>query len=757
MAPSDISAPAPHRFADGSIGADRAILLLFGATMFVGAGLLFWIQPMFAKMVLPLLGGSPAVWNTAMVFFQASLLAGYAYAHWLAARFSPKAQLLIHGVVLLSAFLFLPVSVAQGWIPDAETIPVFWLLGLLSVSIGLPFLAVAATAPLMQRWFSHTGHPHAGDPYFLYGASNLGSILGLLGFPLVLAPMLSVREQSLAWTGGFVALAALIALSGWLAARRRAAPAKTDPAANPAAARPDWRARAGWIAYSAIPSALLLGVTGHISTDIAAAPLLWVVPLTLYLLTFVIVFARRPLIPHGVALRAFPFAVVLIASFFTWPGPTALILPLHLIVFFVIALMCHGELARRRPPVANLTEFYLLISVGGLLGGAFTAVVAPALFNSVYEYPIAIVVACALLPPARTLLFKRSDLVFALLLLVGMFGFNAAVTKWTPDEALKFTAFFAILLGLMAFSRKVRPLGFALAIAAVIASSMSVMVSNDTLTRERSFFGVYRVAEADEGKQRILIHGTTQHGGQRTTADGEVVPISYYASDGPVAEIIGATQKQTPAPSIGIVGLGAGALACYRQPGEAWRFYEIDPLVARLATDGRYFDLMPRCAADAPIVLGDARLTLARDTETRFDLLVIDAFSSDAIPMHLLTREALALYINRLNPGGAVVLHISNRYLELRPIVAALVADQGLTAHAGLKSEATRAGDETGEARIASSPSLWVAIARTPADLDRLDLSDRWTPFETTPGQRVWTDDYSNILEAIRWGGLDAE
>lgn len=257
MAPSDISAPAPHRFADGSIGADRAILLLFGATMFVGAGLLFWIQPMFAKMVLSLLGGSPAVWNTAMVFFQASLLAGYAYAHWLAARFSPKAQLFIHAVVLLSAFLFLPVSVAQGCIPDAETIPVFWLLGLLSVSIGLPFLAVAATAPLMQRWFSHTGHSHAGDPYFLYGASNLGSILGLLGFPLVLAPLLSVREQSLAWTGGFVALAALIALSGWLAARRRTAPAKTNPAANPAAARPDWRARAGWIAYSAIPSALL--------------------------------------------------------------------------------------------------------------------------------------------------------------------------------------------------------------------------------------------------------------------------------------------------------------------------------------------------------------------------------------------------------------------------------------------------------------------------------------------------------------------
>ncbi len=756
MAPSDISASAPRRYATGSISADRATLLLFGATMFVGAGLLFWIQPMFAKMVLPLLGGSPAVWNTAMVFFQASLLAGYAYAHWLAGRFPPKAQLLIHVGVLLSAFLFLPLSVAEGWIPDAETMPVFWLLGLLSVSIGLPFLAVAATAPLMQRWFSRTGHPHANDPYFLYGASNLGSILGLLGFPLILAPLLSVQGQSLAWSGGFSVLAVLIVVSGWLAAQRNTMCAESDHATG-TAARPHWRDRARWIAYSAVPSALLLGVTGHISTDIAAAPLLWVVPLTLYLLTFVIVFARRPLIPHAFSLRAFPFSVVLLACFFTWPGPTALILPLHLLVFFIAALMCHGELARQRPPVASLTEFYLLISVGGLIGGTFTAILAPALFDGVYEYPIAIVAACALLPAARSLLFKRSDLVFALALLVGMLGFNALMTKWLPDEALKFTAFFAILLGLLAFGRKARPIGFALAIAAVIASSSAVMVSNETLTRERSFFGVYRVAETDDGKQRILVHGTTQHGGQRTAANGDIVPISYYAPDGPVAEIIGATQNHRTNASIGIVGLGAGALACYRRPGEAWRFYEIDPLVARLATDGRYFDLMLRCAADAPVILGDARLTLARDTDTQFDLLVIDAFSSDAIPMHLLTREALALYVSRLRDGGAIVLHISNRYLDLRPIVAALVADQGLVARAGLKSEATSGGDDTVNAAIASSPSLWVAIARRPVDLDRLNLSERWTPFDAPPGQRVWTDDYSNILEAIRWGGLDLE
>lgn len=754
MAPSDMSAEASEPPANGSIDGGNAVLLLFAATMFVGAGLLFWIQPMFAKMVLPLLGGSPSVWNTAMVFFQAALLAGYAYAHVLSRRFGLRTQLLIHLLVLVSAFLFLPVSVAQGWIPDAETIPVLWLLGLLAVSIGLPFLAVSATAPLMQRWFSRSGHPHAADPYFLYGASNLGSILGLLGFPLVLAPMLSVQEQSLAWTAGFVVLAAMIAGSGWLVARRGATPA---PAADVVTTRPDWRARAAWIAYSAVPSALLLGVTGHISTDIAAAPLLWVVPLTLYLLTFVIVFARRPIVPHWLALRALPFAAVLLASFFTWPAPTALVLPLHLLAFFAIALMCHGELARRRPPVAALTEFYLLISLGGLLGGTFTAVLAPAIFNGVYEYPIAIVAACALLPPTKSVLVRRGDLIFALAVLGTMFGFNALATSYVPDQASKLTAFFVIALALLAFGRKARPLGFALAVGAVIASNLFVMAANDTLARERSFFGVYRVAEKAGGAMRVLIHGTTQHGGQLTLPDGEVLPISYYASDGPVAEIITAVQDTSPAPSIGIVGLGAGALACYRRPGEAWRFYEIDPLIVRLATDGRFFDLMPRCAADAPIVVGDARLTLAREPDTRFDLLVIDAFSSDAIPMHLLTREALALYVSRLGDNGAIVLHISNRYLDLRPVVAALVADQGLVARAGLKSVATNAGGDSEAGDLASSPSLWVAIARAPEHLDRLDLSDRWTAFDETPNRRVWTDDYSNVVEAIRWGGLDLE
>lgn len=736
---------------------ERSVLGLFMATMFIGAGLLFWIQPMFAKMVLPLLGGSPAVWNTAMVFFQATLLAGYAYAHWLSHRFEWRTQLIVHLVVLAAAFLFLPVAAADGWVPDANSIPVLWLLGMLAVSIGLPFFAVSATAPLMQRWFSRTGHRHAGDPYFLYGASNLGSMLGLLGFPLLLEPNLGGGQQSFAWTVVYLVLAGLIATSGlvMIARTRSGATAEAPTVDAPThARRPGWQARTQWILYSAVPSALLLGVTGHITTDIAAAPLFWSVPLTLYLLTFVIVFARRPVFPHGLAVRAMPFVIVLLTGFFVWKSPVALLLPLHLIAFFVTALMCHGELARRRPAVSALTEFYLFVSIGGVLGGTFTALLAPVLFNAVYEYPIALVAGCALLPMSATAWPRKSDILFAIILLAVLIGAHRVMLATIPDRAALATALIIVVLALMAFGRKARPLGFALAIGAVLAGSLMVVVDERTLTRARSFFGVYRVAETADGAYRVLIHGTTQHGGQRNQEDGTVTPISYYAPDGPIAELIGRIQSTPGEPAIGIVGLGAGSLACYRRAGESWRFYEIDPVVADFAADGRYFGLVPTCAPDVPIVLGDARLTLARETGTRFDLLVVDAFSSDAIPIHLLTREAIALYADRLMPGGVLAIHISNKYLDLRPVVARLATDRGLAVRLGVKTESAVAEDGT-PLPLASSASMWVALAAQAATLDRLELGERWSALVTPAGGDVWTDDYSNLLEVIRWGGLD--
>lgn len=716
------------------------VLPLFAATLFTGAALLFWVQPLFAKMVLPLLGGSPAVWNTAMVFFQAALLAGYAYAHLLSRALRPAHQVVAHLLVLAAATAFLPVAVAEGWEPDVG-LPVLWLLALLAVSIGLPFFAVAATAPLLQRWFSRTDHAHAHDPYFLYAASNLGSVVALVGYPLALEPWLSGRAQSLAWTGTYALLGGLIALAG-LAMLRRPGIARAEEAAAAAG----WRARGRWILISAVPSAMLLGVTAHITTDIAAAPLLWVVPLTLYLLTFVIAFSRRPVIRHALAVRLMPFAAVLLVSMFTWREPALLVLPLHLLAFFVIALMCHGELARLRPRASALTEFYLFISLGGVLGGIFTALLAPAVFDGVYEYPLAIAAACALLPAKR--LLARSDVLLAAVIFAVLLA-GHAVAEAVLEEGLKASAVLAALLALVAFARKARPAGFALCLGAVLAGSLVTMVPEETLWRGRSFFGVYRVAETADGRFRLLINGTTLHGGQQRLADGSAGPIAYYAETSPAAEAIRRAQENG-ASSIGLVGLGAGSLACYIRPGDDWRFYEIDPLVARVAAEGRFFELVPSCAAERPIVLGDARLTLAREPGRRFDMLVIDAFSSDAIPVHLLTREALALYFDKLKDDGVVVLHVSNLFLELRPVVARLAAELGLAGLVGVGEGSDEAG------AYGDLASVWIALARAPAALERLGLSERWEPLPRADGRRAWSDDYSNLLEAIRWRGVDA-
>ena len=420
--------------------AQHAQLWLFAATMFVGAALLFWVQPLFTKMVLPLLGGSPSVWNTAMVFFQAALLCGYGYAHLLTRHLGPRSQCLAHLCVLGAAAVALPIGIAEGWRPDSDAPPALWLLGLLFVSIGAPFFAVATTAPLIQRWFSRTGHPHASDPYFLYAASNLGSVAVLLAFPFVIEPLVGTRGQAFAWMLGFGALAACIVACGASVWRSSTSTRLAIPSSD--AARPTWRRRASWLAYSAVPSALLLGVTGHISTDIASAPLLWIAPLTLYLLSFVNAFARRPLIPSWLAVRSMAFALVILAALFPWREPASIFLPLHLVVFFFIATACHAALAERRPAAEFLTEFYLFVSCGGLLGGLFVALLAPMVFDSVLEYPLSLVLAAALLPnrtreasamrsagggssraaAGRGILWRERDIVLAILILAVLVG-----------------------------------------------------------------------------------------------------------------------------------------------------------------------------------------------------------------------------------------------------------------------------------------------------------------------------------------------
>ena len=725
---------------------------LFTATAFTGAVLLFWIQPLFAKMALPLLGGSALVWNTAMVFFQVMLLAGYAYAHALTRLLGARGQLLVHAAVLGLAALALPVGIADAWQPGVHGAPPSaWLLALMFASLGAPFFAVAATAPLLQRWFSRGRHPHADDPYFLYAASNAGSVAVVLAFPFVLEPLLATDTQSLAWAAGFGVLALCVLACGFEVRRGHVDPPRATQKPMPEAGRQtsDWRRRAGWLAYSAVPSGLLLGVTVHITTDIAPAPLLWVVPLALYLLSFVNAFARKPAIPQWLSARTAAFATVLLAAVFLWREPVGVLIPVHLAALFAVALACHGELARRRPPTAELTTFYLFVSLGGLIGGVLVALIAPVLFDRVLEYPLCLVLAAALLPSRdgkRGDPTRPGDLVVAALIAIVALG-TVPTLDWAgiPLPRVAYAALLASLAAL-ALSRQGRPLGFALCIAALLTAAVLPPWHNDDIWNGRSFFGVYRVVEGAPPPTRTLVHGNTIHGGQWTRADDTIVPTTYFTPASPIVDVIDGKRAQSDTLRVGVAGVGTGALAYYRQHGDAWRYYEIDPLIAWLATESGFFEMLPQYDPDATIILGDARLELAREPDAHFDLLILDAFSSDAVPTHLLTREAIAVYMSKLRPDGVLAGQISNRLLDLEPVFAGAVAELGFAARIARRRGFDPETDPTG------APSEWVVVGRSEAALDVLRLPEVWRPVDLRRQQR-WRDDYSNLLGIVRWGG----
>jgi len=715
------------------------LLPLYAAAVFVSAFLLFWVQPLFAKMVLPLLGGAPAVWNTAMVFFQLVLLAGYGYAHLLARGLRPRAQVLAHGVVLGLGLIALPIAVPHGAEPPADGSPVIWLLGLLALGVGLPFWALSATAPLLQAWFARTGNTRGGDPYFLYAASNLGSLLSLLAFPFALEPGFSLGSQARVWMGGYIALIILAMLCGGSMRSGEI----TDRVALP---RASWRQRGTWIILAALPSSLLLGVTTHISTDVAAAPLLWVVPLALYLLSFVIAFAGGGLRVGAGLLKLqagllVGVGILMLAAVALRVGSLATQLLVHLGSFFVTALVCHAELARRRPPVGNLTEFYLYMSIGGAAGGMFNALAAPSLFDGTYEYPLALVGACALraLCPGAPRGWRVLDLAAPLLLGLFVAGFALA---W-PDTAGGGIGARALLLmpaALALYGFSPRPARFALGLAAMLVATPIVRDATDLLHQERSFFGVHRVVLTESGQRTALFHGQTLHGAQLRDPAARHRPLGYYSSLGPAGQVFAALPQ---ARRIGVVGLGTGALACLARPGQSLTFFEIDPTVARIARDRRWFTFLEDCAPEATIEIADGRLALARRSTDRFDILVVDAFSSDSIPMHLLTREAMALYLDRLTPGGVLLLHISNLYLDLPPVVAAAIADLGASARVQLY------GPDAGAHAQGAGASHWAVVAPDGRALAMLDGDARWEPLRAAQGARPWTDDFSDLLGAL--------
>jgi hypothetical protein len=736
------------------------MLIVYGLTIFLGATLLFLVQPMFARMVLPLLGGAPAVWNTAMVFYQAALLAGYAYAHFTTAWLGVRRQVALHLAVLLLPLAVLPIGLPRGWTPPSHDNPVPWLLALLLAAVGLPFFVVSTSAPLLQRWFALTGHRAAADPYFLYAASNLGSMLALLSYPSIVEPYLRLPSQSRLWAAGYGALVLLTAGCAAFVWRSTAgtpltpvAGASDTPAGDEPA--PGAGRRLRWVLLSFVPSSLMLGVTTYLSTDIAAIPLLWVIPLAIYLLTFILVFARRPPIPHAIVVELLPLVmlplVMVLASRAT--GPLSLVLPVHPLALFVVALACHGELARDRPAPRHLTEFYLWMSVGGVLGGVFTALVAPVVFTSVLEYPITLVLGCLLVrrPKATASTARQRLLDFALPAGLGLAGAGlvSLVQTGDPETARGHMGLVFGLLVLVCFAFSRRPVRFGLGIAAVLVAALLYRGEEGQLLHaERSFFGVNRVTLDDSGRYNYLMHGTTLHGMQSREPARRREPLAYFYPSGPLGQVFAAYRGPYARRSVAVVGLGAGAIACHAGPGQRWIFYEIDPAVERIARDDRYFSFLRDCVPGIRVVLGDARLRLAGAPGGDYDLLILDAYSSDAPPLHLITREALRLYLEKLAASGILIFNISNRHMDFEPVLATLARDAGLAA---LTQDDAVVSDE--EYRRGKRPSQWVVMARRAADLAPLGADGRWKPARLEPGTVVWTDDFAALIQTFRWPG----
>ena len=745
------------------------MVYLYSLTLLLSACLLFFVQPMTGKMILPLLGGAPAVWNTCLVFYQAALLAGYAYAHLSTRWLGVRRQAVAHLGLLALPLLVLPVGISDHIIhslPSAAN-PIPWLVACLVTAVGLPFFVVSATAPLLQKWFTNTGHHRARDAYFLYAASNAGSMLGLLGYVLVLEPTFLLKQQAWLWTwmyGGLVVLIGGCALVLWRSkvggSVNLAADAPlgiAEHAAVLALGHPSavtFRRRFRWVLLAALPSSLMLGVTTYLTTDVAPIPLFWVVPLSLYLLTFILVFAPRPVYPPLWMGRVLCLlAVVLTVTFFAEAtDPAWLFILLHLLAFFAAAMICHGQLAKDRPPAQEyLTEFYLCLSLGGVLGGLFNVLIAPLIFRTVLEYPLVIILACLIRPTAgptaQPLSWHWKDVIWASAIGALTAGLITTVQVYGVNPGrLGFLWIFG-LPAVLAYRCVKQPARFSLCLAAIlfVGAAGYVGVHGRVLRVERNFFGVLRVTEDVHGKYHQLVHGGTLHGRQSVDPAHQAEPLAYYHRSGPIGRVFAmcnARWGDSPV-NVAVVGLGAGSLACYATPSQDWTFYEIDPLVETIARDTNCFTLLKLSRAKRlAVVLGDARLRLHDAPDHQYKLIVLDAFSSDSIPIHLATREAFRLYHTKLSSDGVLAFHISNRRLDLKPVMANLANDAGWVAICC---------EDPADDSIGKEASVWVVMAEQMKDLQPLLTSHRWHRLIAQPGARVWTDDFSNIISVLKW------
>lgn len=719
------------------------IVFVFTLTSFFSALVLFSAQPFMAKAILPVYGGSPAVWNTAMVFYQGCLLLGYAYVHVGIRHMGWRNTSLINlALASLALLLLLPPLLPHDVLPTAEH-PALSVMHLLTVTIGLPFLLVSCNAPLLQALFARSSHPDRENPYFLYAASNLGSMAALLSYPFLIEPLLSVTEQARLWSTGFLVLTLLLAASmGCLLA----APESRDDRhakATTAAAKP--ANSLSWLLYSALPSALLLAVTNHITTDIAAIPLLWVVPLALYLLTFVIAFSTRgrELPVSTIATIASAIAAMTLASRVV-VAPAMLQLTLNLLLLFFVSLTCHLMLVRRRPDAEQLTAFYLAMSLGGFLGGVSVSLLAPLIFSKVHEYYLLMTLGLLIFPAAASAPVGRplriALMSLGIALLAGLFPVLAGSVQ---EKLLRIAAMAAFLLAMLYFAG--RPRMQALVIALMSLPFVLNLKQENEVYAGRSFYGTYIVKDAPD-HYRTIAHGTTIHGAQFTDATRRMIPLSYYHPEYVMGDIMRGVLARAPAGAeLAVVGLGSGAMTCNARSQDRMTYFEIDPLVMDIARDPKLFTYLRDCPPSVRIVTGDARLTLAREADGRYDFLLLDAFSSDAIPVHIMTREAMQLYEQKVKPDGLIVFHISNRHLDLKPVVKGLASAVSREAWVGQCDPRSRP-------RTDSSPipaAVMVALSRPGKMPESITGNDCWKRLDDR--QPVdWTDDYSNLWSVFR-------
>jgi hypothetical protein len=716
---------------------------LFLVTILTGSFLLFLTQPMIARMALPRLGGAPAVWNSAMLVYQALLLGGYAYAHYLS-RLRPRRQAGIHLALFALAALWLPIGLGAAILP-ANASPAFWAPWFLLVSIGPLFFIISAQAPLMQRWYALESA--RGDPYPLYAASNLGSFAGLLSYPLLVEPFLTLHQQSTLWTAGYALLVLLVALCALTipAAAVEEAPEDAGPA-------PTRETILTWIVLAAIPSGLMLSTTTHLTTDIVAMPLLWVVPLALYLLSFVIAFAARRG-PADFITSVAPLILLIAGGLALSSGSQQPFFSgtLGLLLLFAVAVALHTRMYRLRPAAGRLTTFYLMMATGGVLGGIFCALVAPLVFDWAYEHPILLVGAALLLPQTPFVPAAGKMPRIVQYGLVGLtFLLSAAAGRWIADPQDWWAFVMSVIISLIALLYIGRPALFALCFTALMLSHDGWERLQQTRegARTRSYFGIYTISDRTDPRSRMLTHGTTLHGVQDLDPGFETEPTSYYARRSGVGHAMRTAEAIYDAPKIGVVGLGAGTLSCFAKPGQDWSFFEIDPAIVDIARDSGRFTFLRRCAPQARIVLGDARLSLARVKPGSFNLLAIDAFSSDSVPMHLLTREALGVYGRALSKDGLLLIHISNRYLDLEPVLAQAAKADGW--HAALYEYAPSDEEKTPNLSV----SVWVALSHDKESLFALrifsaDDAFHWRPLLARPGFTGWSDDHASILPLL--------